>query len=62
MDKEITFEEFEKIFLRFINRHPQYHGEVHIKFYDGKIANLKTDDSYDLKELRKSKLRLNESN
>jgi len=46
---KITFRDFTKIFLRFINRNPKYYGTVTVKFYNGEIVHLTSEDSFDVK-------------
>lgn len=50
--RKITFDLFAGIFLRFLWKGPKWHGEVNIKFYEGKITNVKATDSEDIEQLR----------
>ncbi len=61
MDNELTSQEFEKLCLRFFNRNPHYHGTMIIKWFDGGIANVKIEDSIDIKEIKEKKLILRNS-
>ena len=57
---KITFLDFTKIFLRFINRNPRYYGTVTVKFYNGSISHLVAEDSYDVKIIENNFIELNE--
>lgn len=34
--------------LRFLAKSSHYHGAITLKFYDGKVTNIKAEDSYDI--------------
>lgn len=55
----ITFLDFTKLFLRFINRNPRYYGTVTVKFYNGSITHLVAEDSYDVKLMSEDFITLN---
>lgn len=48
----ISFDIFEKLLLRFLSKPPRWHGEVVLKYYDGKISFGEATDKVDLKSTR----------
>ena len=48
----ISFDIFEKLLLRFLSKPPRWHGEVVLKYYDGKISFGEATDKVDLKNTR----------
>lgn len=48
----IGFDVLEKLILRFVSKPPRWHGEVVLKYYDGKISFGQATDKVDLRVMK----------